>query len=296
MAAEAITVGRGAFGSAVVRVTPGSRPSVAELNAAVDGAAAGGANGGKRPSAVYVVTPYPDAGGYGAALAARAPPVVARQVLPGGGEIQHYCWLGAGDDKVPPPSTQNLGVSVLLVGVDRSVCLVRERGRDGAAGPLKFPSGTVDAGELPTAAAVREVREELGLRVEELAAEPEFALLNGYFLDRHLGQPHIGDIHLCFVVRVQVALDARGVPRRIQSDGSLGGEIVHTLQEDEIAKCVWLSHERLSELVAAGKAEERDFKGSRFVKDWVARGAKVMERPLASVQTRHADQSKFYFF
>jgi 8-oxo-dGTP diphosphatase len=66
---------------------------------------------------------------------------------------------------VTPARSRKLVVAGLIVGDDRRV-LITQRRADQELGLLwEFPGGKVEPGEAPTAALVRELREELGVTV-----------------------------------------------------------------------------------------------------------------------------------
>jgi 8-oxo-dGTP diphosphatase len=64
-----------------------------------------------------------------------------------------------------------VAVHVFLVQ-DGKVLLMRRAGSGYADGQLGLPAGHVDLGETPTACAVRETQEELGIRIEPSALTP----------------------------------------------------------------------------------------------------------------------------
>mmetsp|Transcript_9821 Transcript_9821/g.22311 ORF Transcript_9821/g.22311 Transcript_9821/m.22311 type:complete len:277 (-) Transcript_9821:944-1774(-) len=78
------------------------------------------------------------------------------------GELVYYLWPGDGVDKVPHYSTSIEGVGALLLAPDeKSVLLVWEYG------VWKTPTGAVDEGEGSLRALKREIREEVGLAVDD---------------------------------------------------------------------------------------------------------------------------------
>ncbi|WP_261976548.1 NUDIX domain-containing protein, partial [Curtobacterium sp. B8] len=68
----------------------------------------------------------------------------------------------------PPSDPVTLRVSALLLIRDRRVLMVRARGRD----VLYLPGGKAEAHETDVEAALREAREETGLRLTEQDVEP----------------------------------------------------------------------------------------------------------------------------
>jgi 8-oxo-dGTP diphosphatase len=76
-------------------------------------------------------------------------------------------------------------VAAALVDGDGRV-LLQQRPQGGAmAGLWEFPGGKVEEGERPESALVRELREELGIRVEERALSPA-AFASADNADRHM--------------------------------------------------------------------------------------------------------------
>ena len=63
-------------------------------------------------------------------------------------------------------------VAAALVGTDGQVLLQQRPPGRHMEGLWEFPGGKVDAGELPEAALVRELREELGIEVDEASLAP----------------------------------------------------------------------------------------------------------------------------
>lgn len=95
-------------------------------------------------------------------------------------------------------------VAVALVAADRRV-LLQQRAPDRAmAGLWEFPGGKVEEGETPEAALIREIEEELGVRLESDALVP------ACFASAPLGDRHmILLLYLCRTWRGEPApLDA----------------------------------------------------------------------------------------
>jgi 8-oxo-dGTP diphosphatase len=80
------------------------------------------------------------------------------------------------------PSTPRIGVGVVITK-DQQVLLLRRRNVHGA-GTWSTPGGHLDFGETPEACAVREVKEETGLDIDDVAFR---AITNDVFAadDRH---------------------------------------------------------------------------------------------------------------
>jgi 8-oxo-dGTP diphosphatase len=99
-----------------------------------------------------------------------------------------------------------LAVHVFLVNEHGNVLLMRRAGSGYADGQLGLPAGHVDLGETPTASAVREVAEELGIALDPAALvaagtmfrrsqEPRVDI---FFIARAWdGQPEIREPHKC---------------------------------------------------------------------------------------------------
>lgn len=91
--------------------------------------------------------------------------------------MEFYHWMPTDvPDKVPAFATSIVGATVLLYHGDQALCIV-EKGRFG--GKKKFPGGAVNLGENMVQAALREVKEEVGLSEEELDLE-NMKLVGGY--------------------------------------------------------------------------------------------------------------------
>ncbi|MFI9811557.1 NUDIX hydrolase [Saccharothrix variisporea] len=65
-----------------------------------------------------------------------------------------------------------VAVHVLLTNTDGRILLMRRAGSGYADGQLGLPAGHVDLGETPTASAIRETAEELGIHIDAEALEP----------------------------------------------------------------------------------------------------------------------------
>jgi 8-oxo-dGTP diphosphatase len=89
---------------------------------------------------------------------------------------------------------------------DGRVLLMRRAGSGYADGQLGLPAGHVDLGETPTASAIREIAEELGVRIEPADLEPGGTMfrlsleprVDIFFTARAwTGTPHIREPHKC---------------------------------------------------------------------------------------------------
>lgn len=78
------------------------------------------------------------------------------------GELIYYRWTGSGPDLVPSYMTAHEGVGVLVFSPERDAVLLAWE-----YGNWKMITGNVDAGESMVAAVRREVREEVGLELED---------------------------------------------------------------------------------------------------------------------------------
>ncbi|WP_150524068.1 (deoxy)nucleoside triphosphate pyrophosphohydrolase [Roseibium sediminis] len=81
-----------------------------------------------------------------------------------------------------------LVVACALVDADRRVLLARRPEGKSMAGLWEFPGGKVEAGERPEQSLIRELREELGIDVEEPCLAPLTFASHGYD-DFHLLMP-----------------------------------------------------------------------------------------------------------
>jgi len=86
------------------------------------------------------------------------------------GELIYYRWAGAGQDMVPSYATALEGIGVIVLSPERDAVLLAWE-----YGNWKMVTGNVDAGESMVETVRREVREEVGLEVEE-----EMTLLGGW--------------------------------------------------------------------------------------------------------------------
>jgi len=86
------------------------------------------------------------------------------------GELIYYRWAGAGQDMVPSYATALEGIGVIVLSPERDAVLLAWE-----YGNWKMVTGNVDAGESMVETVRREVREEVGLEVEE-----EMILLGGW--------------------------------------------------------------------------------------------------------------------
>lgn len=81
-----------------------------------------------------------------------------------------------------------LVVAVALIDVDRRVLISRRPAGKTLAGLWEFPGGKVEPGERPEAALIRELREELGIVVEEPCLAP-LTFASHAYEDFHLLMP-----------------------------------------------------------------------------------------------------------
>jgi len=78
------------------------------------------------------------------------------------------------------PKSLLLVVAAALVDGEGRVLLAERPEGKSMAGLWEFPGGKVEAGERPEQALARELREELGIEVEEAALEPFHFASHGY--------------------------------------------------------------------------------------------------------------------
>ena len=81
-----------------------------------------------------------------------------------------------------------LVVAVALVDVDGRVLIAQRPKKKSMGGLWEFPGGKVEIGELPEAALIRELDEELGIDVSQNCLAPFTFASHGY-LDFHLLMP-----------------------------------------------------------------------------------------------------------
>lgn len=81
-----------------------------------------------------------------------------------------------------------LVAAAALVDSDRRVLLAQRPAGKPMAGLWEFPGGKVEAGELPEAALIRELREELGIEVARTCLAP-FTFASHTYADFHLLMP-----------------------------------------------------------------------------------------------------------
>ena len=85
-----------------------------------------------------------------------------------------------------------LVAAVALIDPDRRVLIARRPQGKSLAGLWEFPGGKVELDERPEAALIRELREELGIAVEETCLAP-FTFASFAYPDFHLLMP----LYLC---------------------------------------------------------------------------------------------------
>ena len=81
-----------------------------------------------------------------------------------------------------------LVVACALIDTDNRVLIAQRPGGKTLAGLWEFPGGKVDAGERPEAALIRELKEELGITVEEPCLAP-LTFASHVYDDFHLLMP-----------------------------------------------------------------------------------------------------------
>lgn len=81
-----------------------------------------------------------------------------------------------------------LVVAIALVDADNRVLIAQRPPGKALAGLWEFPGGKLDAGERPEAALIREVREELGIEVQEACLAP-LTFASHAYPDFHLLMP-----------------------------------------------------------------------------------------------------------
>jgi 8-oxo-dGTP diphosphatase len=99
-----------------------------------------------------------------------------------------------------PPQPLILVVAVALVDADGRVLIAQRPEGKSMAGLWEFPGGKIEAGESPEDALIRELREELGIAVQEAClapftfashSYPDFQLLMPLYVCRRWeGAPH----------------------------------------------------------------------------------------------------------
>ncbi|SFR81928.1 (deoxy)nucleoside triphosphate pyrophosphohydrolase [Sphingomonas jatrophae] len=102
--------------------------------------------------------------------------------------------------------TMLLVVAVALIDPDGRVLVQRRSAQRSMAGLWEFPGGKVEKDETPEAALIRELREELGIEVEQACLAP------GPFASEPLGDRHL--LLLLYVCRKW-----RGTPQPLDADG-----------------------------------------------------------------------------
>jgi 8-oxo-dGTP diphosphatase len=86
------------------------------------------------------------------------------------------------------PSPLVLVAAAALVDGDGRVLLAQRPAGKSMAGLWEFPGGKIEAGELPEAALIRELREELGIEVAPTCLAP-FTFASHAYADFHLLMP-----------------------------------------------------------------------------------------------------------
>lgn len=81
-----------------------------------------------------------------------------------------------------------LVAAIALVDIDNRVLIAQRPAGKDMAGLWEFPGGKVEPGELPEAALIREVREELGIDTSESCLAP-FSFASRAYADFHLLMP-----------------------------------------------------------------------------------------------------------
>jgi 8-oxo-dGTP diphosphatase len=95
-------------------------------------------------------------------------------------------------------------VAAALIDADGHVLLQQRAPGRAMAGLWEFPGGKVEAGELPEAALVRELEEELGIAVDETALVP------ACFASAPLGERHM-------ILLLYLCAAWRGAPRPLDA-------------------------------------------------------------------------------
>ncbi len=96
--------------------------------------------------------------------------------------------------KLPADKPMVLVTAVALIDSDGRILIAQRPPGKSLAGLWEFPGGKVDAGETPEGALVRELREELGIEVEEACLGP-FTFASHSYAKFHLLMP----LYLCRV-------------------------------------------------------------------------------------------------
>lgn len=100
-------------------------------------------------------------------------------------------------------------VAVALVAHDRRILMAKRRMDRAYGGRWEFPGGKMEAGESPEAAALREMREELGIRLELSALQP-VSFASSSATPPTQGPPHVILLYTC--------RDWQGVPRSLDAE------------------------------------------------------------------------------
>jgi len=171
------------------------------------------------------------------------------------GFVPHHCtetyfmlthWIPKSPSKIPSIGTNNVGVSVLVPRFVRGrgveIILVREK-YSKRRRSWKVVSGGVEIGELFAEAALRELREEVGVVGEFVCAVGLWNRKNTKF--------RRGEIHIACVVRPTGYVRSR---RRRRANGSDGPQAFH-IQRDEITAARWTD---MSEAVRIAARDPRN--------------------------------------
>lgn len=102
-----------------------------------------------------------------------------------------------------PPTTLLLVTAAALIDRDGRV-LVQQRATGPLAGLWEFPGGKIEAGETPSVALIRELREELGIDVEAACLAP------AAFASEPLGDRHL-------LLLLHVCRKWRGIPQPLEA-------------------------------------------------------------------------------
>jgi 8-oxo-dGTP pyrophosphatase MutT (NUDIX family) len=130
-------------------------------------------------------------------------------------------WLSSEENKLPHYAHTHLGVGGLVLNENNEVLVITERYFIGGTDMWKIPGGALDLGEDISAAAVREVFEETGIRTR-FESCLSFRHLHGYNFGR-------SDIYFVCLLRPEGNLEVHPDP-------------------GEIAQCKWMKVEEFASL------------------------------------------------